>query len=465
MTMREKSLGQIARALRAGDTTASALLGETIAARQASEDRLNAYKSVNDALAMQQAGIADALLASGPDLGPLMGIPVSVKDLYGVPGFPVFAGMAQELPAEWQRSGPLVGRLQQQLGIVTGKTHTVECAFGGLGTNAHWGAPVNPWSPDAARAPGGSSSGAGVSLAQGSALVAFGTDTAGSVRIPASVTGQVGLKTTHGRWSLDGIFPLSPSLDTPGILCRTVEDLAFAFAALDPAMVAGGRTEIASADLGSLRIGLPDDPFNVDIDPSVSGVFTGALAEFSGTCRSAVAVTLPGVAEVLDIFAKGGLAAPELRTFLSARFPERFAELDPVVRLRIEGADSMPATEYLRRRAVLATCGRDALGVFDQVDVLITPTVAISPPRLADLADMEVYRQANMMALRNTAIVNLFGWCALTLPVGLDANGMPVGLQLIAPPMQEERLIAIARAIEIAIGSGPKRLGPPPIRG
>ncbi|MHC5654090.1 amidase [Stappia sp. ICDLI1TA098] len=464
MSSEERSLRQIAGDLREGGITAAALHTAAVSAREATEARLNAYKTIDDGLAARQAGVADAAFASGMDLGPLQGIPVSVKDLFGVPGYPVFAGMAQALPAEWQRPGPLVSRMRSQLGVVTGKTHTVECAFGGLGTNAHWGAPVNPWSVDAPRAPGGSSSGAGVSLAQGSALVAFGTDTAGSVRIPASVTGQVGLKTTHGRWSLDGIFPLSPSLDTPGLLCRSVADLAFAFAALDPAFMERNREDIAPVDLATLRIGLPDRPFNEDIDPSVSSVFSRTLAEFSPKCRSAVAVELPGVAEVLDIFAKGGLAAPELRTLLDARFPERIATLDPVVRLRIEGADSMPATEYLRRRAVLAACGRQALSVFDEVDVLVTATVAISPPRLDDLADMDVYRHANMMALRNTAIVNLFGWCALTLPAGLDANGMPVGLQLIAPPMQEERLIAVARAIEAAIGTGSQRLGKPPLR-
>jgi aspartyl-tRNA(Asn)/glutamyl-tRNA(Gln) amidotransferase subunit A len=141
-----------------------------------------------------------------------MGIPISVKDLFGVPGLPTCAGTNAAFPREWEAAGPVVGAVLSQLGIVTGKTHTVEFAFGGLGTNPHWGTPVNPWSsPDEPRAPGGSSAGAGVSLAQGSALLALGTDTAGSVRIPASFTGQTALKTTHGRWSLEGIVPLSPS--------------------------------------------------------------------------------------------------------------------------------------------------------------------------------------------------------------------------------------------------------------
>jgi len=197
--------------------------------------RLNAYKTWDGPRVREQAEALHRMIATGVDLGPMMGIPVSVKDLYGVPGLPVFAGTSEALPGRWSRSGPVVSRLLAQMALVTGKTHTVEFAFGGIGINNHWGTPLNPWSrDDELRVPGGSSSGAGVSLLEGSAMLALGTDTAGSVRVPASFTGMVGLKTTFGRWSNDGIVPLSSSLDTPGILALSVLDVAYAFAAIDP---------------------------------------------------------------------------------------------------------------------------------------------------------------------------------------------------------------------------------------
>lgn len=453
-----RSLADIAHDLRKRKTRASELVVEATACFEATEQRLRAYKTWAGEQAGQHAWTADILLDSGYDLGPLMGIPVSVKDLYGVPNMPVFAGTDTEFPKAWQNPGPVVQSVIRQLGIVMGKTHTVEFAFGGIGTNVHWGAPVNPWSAKAApRASGGSSSGAGVSLAQGSALVALGTDTAGSVRIPASFTGQAALKTTLGRWSTQGIVPLSPSFDTPGLLCRTVEDLAFAFTAMDQT-TAG---VIASLNLGGLRIGVIENAVWDGIDASIAENTRNVLVTLGQKGATVSGVTLPGVDEALEIFRQGGLAASELRSFLDANFPERIARLDPSVRMRVEGADQISSVEYLRRRAALVRCGRDALSVFDRFDVLASPTIPVSAPLLDDLRDAETYRQANMLVLRNTAITNLFGWCAITLPSGLDANGIPSGLQLIAPPMQEKRLLAAGLAVEAAIGRGPELLGQP----
>jgi len=160
------------------------------------------------------AAAADAAFSAGVAVGPLQGLPVSIKDLFAVTGYHCFAGSSRRLPADpWERDGPLMATLRRQLGVIIGKTHMVEFAFGGTGHNSHWGAPYNPWDATAHRAPGGSSSGAGVSLLEGSALLAFGSDTAGSVRIPACMTGTVGLKVTLGRWPADGVVPLSPTFE------------------------------------------------------------------------------------------------------------------------------------------------------------------------------------------------------------------------------------------------------------
>jgi len=195
----QSSLAELGAALRDRKTTAKALAEAAAANHDANAESLGAYKLWAPEAAAAQATAADAAFASGNDLGPLQGIPISAKDLYGVKGWPTFAGTPKAFPPSWQDEGPVIAAIRSQIGVLTGKTHTVEFAFGGIGANPHWGTPRNPWDADNHRAPGGSSSGAGVSLAVGSALLALGTDTAGSVRIPASMTGNAGLKTGVGR--------------------------------------------------------------------------------------------------------------------------------------------------------------------------------------------------------------------------------------------------------------------------
>lgn len=460
MSATARPLAMIAADLRAGRLSCAALGEQAIAAHQRWGGQLHAYKSFDEKRIRQQAQAADMLLATGIDLGPLMGIPVSVKDLYGVPGFQTFAGASAALPAKWQQAGPVVSRLLGQLGIVTGKTHTVEFAFGGVGLNAHWGAPVNPWSgADGQRAPGGSSSGAGISLLEGSALVALGTDTAGSVRIPAAFAGKAGLKTSHGRWSNDGIVPLSPSLDTPGILSGSVADLAYAFAALDPVE----NRVAAPRPLAGLRIGVPQHIFDEEADPSILQCVSDRLRLLEQRGARLVSVRVPGGDEALAIFRKGGLAAFELRAFLDRHMPGQMERLDPVVRLRMQDIEAAGGLEYLHRRDELALLASRSRAVFDECDILASATVAVAPPLLDDVADIKAYGATNLLVLRNTAIANLLGWCALTLPAGLDALGRPVGLQLMAPSQQETTLLGYGLAIEETIGASADLLGSAPI--
>lgn len=458
------SMAEYARRLRERKLSAAALIEECEANYRRNEPEFNAYKTWNGVGALAHAGAADLLLDSRLDLGPLMGLPVSVKDLYGVPGLPVFAGSDTELPETCRQAGPVVREVMRQFGAVVGKTHTVEFAFGGLGLNAHWGTPLNPWSKEGARVPGGSSSGAGVSLVQGSALLALGTDTAGSVRIPASFTGQVGLKTTQGRWSIDGIVPLSASLDTPGLLCRTVEDLIYSFSAIDPARNSYGASEIVPARLSGLRIGVPDNFFWDGADASIVACVENAIGSLARAGATVTRLTVPHCDQVYEIFCKGGLAASELAAYMQMNFPEKIPRLDPVVRARVEGADNVSSVEYLRRKAVMKLCGEQAAAIFADVDVLITPTVAVPPPLLSEVADAASYGKANLLALRNTSIGNLFGWCALSMPAGMDYNRMPVGMQLMAPPMQEPRLLGIAAAVEQHLGNQFDLLGTAPRR-
>src|SRR5262245_64470807 len=213
---------------------ARALVAEAIANHERFGAKLMAYSQWEPEHARKCADAADAAFAVGSRAGSLQGIPTSIKDLFAVAGFATYAGSPRRLPPKFEIDGPLVANLRRQLATVMGKTHMVEFAFGGTGHNAHYGSPRNPWDAMAHRSPGGSSSGAGVSLCDGSALLAFGTDTAASVRLPAAVTGNAGLKFTKDRWSTEGLVPLSFTFDTPGILARSMADAGFSFAALDP---------------------------------------------------------------------------------------------------------------------------------------------------------------------------------------------------------------------------------------
>lgn len=460
----DQSLDALAAALRDGATTSEALADTALARQARHAESLAAYKSVDPDLTRAQARAADAAFAAGAELGPLQGLPVSVKDLYGVAGYPTFAGTRHRLPPDWEREGPVIGAVRGQLGVITGKTHTVEIAFGGLGTNPHWGTPRNPWDSETPRVPGGSSAGAAVSLIEGSAVLALGTDTSGSVRIPASMTGTVGLKTSYGRWPVDGIFPLSPSLDTAGILTRTVADSCAAFAALDPLLSRRGGP-IPERDLAGLRIGVSEAFFWEECSPGIAEGVREALDALAAKGAILCAFDLPETAEATEYFRLGGLAAAEGYAFLKNDLPQVLDSLEPNIVQRMSEAGSLPAHAYIQRRRRLAALSASASERMRAIDVVAAPTVPITPPTIAEVADPERYRVLNLLALRNTSMASLLGLCALTLPVSRDAAGMPVGLMLTARFFDDEGLLAAARAIETVLGNAAERLGRAPLGG
>jgi len=461
----DKSLTELATALRAGQTTAKELTEACVANRDATED-LNAYKTWTPDFARQCAGLADDAFKAGIDLGALQGIPVSVKDLYGVQGIETFAGTHKALPQDWQTEGEVIESIRQQLGVVTGKTHTVELAFGGLGVNSHWGTPRNPWDAVNHRVPGGSSAGAGVSLQQGSALVALGTDTAGSVRIPASMTGTVGLKTSVERWSTSGIVPLSTTLDTAGVLARTVEDVAYSFAAIDPFIDSTSEeflSEIQSFPASAITIGIVHEEVWDDCSAGVTESIQETLKECEQAGVILKDIDLPECTDAIDMLAKGSVAAAECDEFIEAVLPAWRDCLDPLVSTRIRDGDQLSAREYLTRLRWFDDTAIKANTRFKDCDVIASPTVCITPPRLYEVSELDGYRANNMLALRNTCIANFLGLCAITIPAGLDQTGMPVGLQLMARHGDEEHLLAIALAVENIIGTSSQRLGKPPM--
>ena len=398
----------------------------------------------------RQAEAVDALVKAGADLGPLMGLPYGLKDIYGYPDLPVYAGSAKLLPPSWQMPGPLVEAVHRQMGVLMGKTHTVCFAFGGVGLNNHWPTPKNPWDADQHRAPGGSSSGSGVSVAEGSSLYAFGTDTAGSVRIPASVNGIVGYKSTAGLLPTQGIVPLSTTLDSAGYLTRSVLDAAFVLQALMPdAQVDDPQP------LHAINVQAVTGRFTEDTDPGVMAVYQRALEVIGKSVARLVTQPSPVAEDALRLFEEGSVVGVELAARLDNQLPSWWDGLDPLVASRVAASRDMPAHTYLDRRykiQALTAAMTQSLEDHD-VDLMVLPTVPISPPVLDDLTgddDGAAYRAANMAMLRNTCFGNITGMCGLSLPIGLDNNGMPVGIQILAPGGEDFALIAMGAALEAA---------------
>ena len=455
---------EIAVLLSDGKLKARALVEQAIANHERCGGKLMAYSQWAPEYARGCADDADAAFAVGARAGPLQGIPVSIKDLFAVCGFATYAGSPKRLPPQFEIEGPVIASLRRQLATVMGKTHMVEFAFGGTGHNAHYGSPYNPWDTKAHRSPGGSSSGAGVSLCEGSALLALGSDTAASVRLPAAMTGNAGLKITKERWSTAGIVPLSFTFDTPGILARSMADAAFSFAALDPLLGDSfAFLRRVPASIGGMRIGIADSWFWDGCENGIDGVVRGAIDKLASAGAIVKDKPLPEAREAFAVFAEGGVSAIELRAFLDQELPGWLETTDPVNAPALKNTENLSARDYLRRRLRLVTAAKAAAARFDDVDVIATPTVMFSPHVLAEESSAEQFWARNRKIVHNLAPVNFLTLCAATLPVGLDRIGMPVGLQLIAKGGDDERLVAVACAAERVLGTPHEILGIPPL--
>lgn len=459
----DQSLLKISAALRGGQASCEELVSLAIARHSRAGARMNAYRAWEPDLALAEARAFDKARRAGSGFGPIGGLPVSVKDLYGVAGYPTYAGTARRLPSRWEHEGFLVRTIRAQQAIVMGKTHTVEMALGGLGNNPHWGTPRNPWSPAAHRVPGGSSAGAGVSLLEGSAVVALGTDTACSIRLPASMTGTVGHKITHGRWPVDGVVPLCPRLDVVGAVTRSVQDVAYFFSAVDPHHGDPQHflATIGSAGLDRIRIGIGFTRVWDESQDDISSVVRDSLGELESHGARLVDVELPEFDAARDLYARGTIAPVECRTFLRDELPETLDGLHDTVGMRLRDAARVTADEYLlalheRRRLIDAAQNR-----FEFCDVLATPTVVMTPPTLSEIETLEDYLRLNGKTSWATVPVNMLDMCAITMPCGLDRSGMPVGLQLIAGNGEDEKLLAIALAVENVLGTPLSRIGRP----
>jgi len=392
------------------------------------------------------ADAADARAANGVSLGPLDGSIISIKDLFDVAGEPTRAGskiLAEEAkPAS--ADAPVVRRLRAAGTVIVGKTNMTEFALGGIGANPHFGTPGNP--SDRARVPGGSSSGAAVTAADGMCEIAIGTDTGGSVRIPAALCGIVGFKPSRQRVPTEGAFPLSTTLDSIGPLARSVTDCAKAdavlsgeeFVAPEPIALAGLRFGVAQ--------GLPLE----SLDETVAAAFAAALKSLGAAGVRLTDEMLPLLDEMREVNAYGGIVQPEACAIHRDRLKRRGADIDPNVRVRLERGGAVSATDYVdmmqaRTRLVRAMDRRLAA-----LDVLVMPTTPIVAPPLAEVTDAKDYAVRNSLVLRNTSIGNFFDLCGVSLP--LKAK-LPVGLMLMARNGHDRMLLRIAAAVEKAFAS------------
>ncbi|MFK7856618.1 MAG: amidase [Granulosicoccus sp.] len=406
--------------------------------RTANSQTLNAFECLDADRALETAKALDVLLRSGIDYGPLMGLPTGIKDIMSVQGLPTTNGSNADTTDITPAEGTTVKRLREHGCVVMGKTRTVEFALGATGINESRGTPWNPVDRHVHRLPGGSSSGSAVATAAGLVGMALGTDTGGSVRIPACFTGLVGYKSSVGLWPLDGIFELSPTLDSVGPLCRKVDDAALVHTCVT------GRTVNGPTSLDGVRVGIPESYFFDDLDQKVADDFEQACQALEQQGARRVPVKFPEANERIGLFTS--IVPPELISFLTpARFEAIRAGVDNVTEARAAAGLEVSAHAHLSARRRQKELIKKALHTFQAVDVWLTPTCPFVPMPLDSLSDPEVHARS-LLASRNTQPGNLLNMCGLSLP--MHTNGLPTGLQVLMPLNQDDELLAIGRTIE-----------------
>ncbi len=440
------TLARLAADLAVGRTSSRGLVEAALEriADPAGEGR-RVFVKVYDKAARMAADARDQLRKAGYVASPLAGIPVSIKDLFDVAGEVTLAGSRalDDMPPA-AADAPIVARLKAAGAVIIGRADMTEFAFSGVGINPHYGTPGNPY--DRSRVPGGSSAGAPVSVADGMAAVAIGTDTGGSVRIPAALCGLVGFKPTQYRVPREGATPLSTTLDSIGPIGVSV-----ACCALTDAVMAGEPPEMLTAvPPDGLRLGIVQTVMLDGLEAPVAAAFERAVDALSRAGARIVELPLEMLGELAKINVKGGLPVVEAFAWHEKLIERRGRDYDPRIRTRIERGREMNAAEYIRlleargdfiRRFDAATAGFDAL---------VMPTVPITAPPIAAFARDEDYRHLNAMLLRNTSIINFVDRCALTLPIE-PPGAAPVGLMVVGRHGEDRRLLAIGIGIETAL--------------
>jgi aspartyl-tRNA(Asn)/glutamyl-tRNA(Gln) amidotransferase subunit A len=455
------SIAELGRLLRTGELS-PVTLTKTLLARIADLDgTLGAFQLVSADRALAAARTAEADLAAGRDRGPLHGIPFAVKDLFDVRGLPTAAGTRLLLDNIAGADAEAVARLTRAGMILLGKTKTVQLAYGGAGVNHDLGTPHNPWSR-VPRLPGGSSSGSAVAVAAGLAPAALGTDTGGSVRIPAALCGVTGLKTTVGQVSRAGVYPLSWSLDSVGPLTRTVEDAALLYQAMKGADAGDDTTrgrppQDVVTSLGDgiegLRIGVAETVFWDEAEPEVADAVRAAARQLAALGAHVRSMELRAAADALALNPRGLVIAAEAYTVNRRLIDEHYDELDPIVASRMIQGRHVSAADYLRTTLDWKRLRQEAAAELADVEAVVCPTTPAPACTLAEAdADMDAYMRKNLRYLRNTAIGNILDLCGLSVPCGFTGGGLPIGLMIYGRPFSEDTVLRVGHAYQQATG-------------
>jgi aspartyl-tRNA(Asn)/glutamyl-tRNA(Gln) amidotransferase subunit A len=442
------TLATLAADLDSGRTTARKLVDECLARiADTSGEGARAFLHVDAEAAIEAAEAMDRLREVKAAPSPYAGIPVSIKDLFDIRGQVTRAGSrALEDSAPAEADATAVARLRRAGFIVIGRTNMTEFAYSGIGINPHYGTPKGTWQRSVGHVPGGSSSGAAVSVADGMAHGALGTDTGGSCRIPAAYNGIVGFKPTQIRVPLDGGVPLSFTLDSFGPLARTVGCCAVLDAVLADEAVAA----LQPRPIRGMRLAVPTTVALDDLDDVVAQTFERALEALSRQGALIERIAVPEFLDVGVMSTKGGFAAAESYAWHRYLIVSKGDVYDPRVSSRILRGEAISSADYIdllgaRRSLIARTTARLA-----PYDALVMPTTANTPPRIADLADDKAFTRANLLSLRNCTLINVIDGCAISLPCHREGD-VPVGLMLAASGGSDRRIFELAAAMEGAV--------------
>lgn len=447
------SLAEAAAAVRERRISAVELTKAALERAKSSHERLNAFIEIEEEAAMQMAVRADEALARGDATGALHGVPLAHKDMYDRKGFVTGCGSKIRQSHVAAESSTVMQRLETAGAISIGRLNMSEFAMGPTGYNFHHGRALNPIDP--ARITGGSSSGSGSAVGGGVVLAALGSDTGGSIRLPAACCGVVGIKPTQGRVSRHGVMPLSFSQDCVGPLARTVED---AYRMLEVIAGPDGRDTTCAAvshpallvdDLAALRVGVLGGVFETGIDDVIAAALettTHVLANEVGWLGRSNGVDMPSIAELANV-----VAMAEAGTVHFDWMRERSEDYGPQIRMRLSQSLAIPAPIYLRAlqmRTVLLKAFLD--NAFGDVDILIAPAMPFLPP-LSSEVDIGASPKMNAVVSAMTSFTRPFSFLGLpvvTLPVAVSPDGLPVAIQVIARPWREDLAASLARRIE-----------------
>jgi aspartyl-tRNA(Asn)/glutamyl-tRNA(Gln) amidotransferase subunit A len=440
-----QTLAELARSLEAGATTSGRLVEQCLARiADPMGEGARTFLKVHAAAARAAADYYDRLRAQGVTLSPWAGIPVSIKDLFDMAGDVTTAGSKVLLgqPAA-ARDCAAVGRLRAAGFIPIGRTNMTEFAYSGLGLNPHYGTPLNPFERARGRAPGGSSSGAAISIVEQMSYGALGTDTGGSCRIPAAFCGIVGFKPTARRVPASGAFPLSQTLDSVGPLAASVACCAV----LDSVLAAEPAAGLGIMGLPGQRFAVPTHHVLDALDGHVARSFERSIHRLSSVGAKISEIPLAELDELPGINRNGGFSGPEAYALHRERLESQSALYDPRVLVRLLRGKEQSAADYLELIRARADLQRRVDAAVAEFDALLLPTTAIIAPLLQDLESDEDYLRINQLVLRNSSVTNFLDRCAISIPCQ-EPGAAPVGLMLMGAHGADRRLLGIAVAVE-----------------